>query len=459
MSKEFIIDGKCAIYNGDTVEVTSQMPRECFDMSINSLPFSNLYTYSDSIYDMGNTENDDEFFKQYEFLVKEKYRTHKDGAYTLEHCKDLPLYKGRDGASGLSDFTGRIIKVHEKYGFVYQGKYRVWKDPVIEMQRTKNHGLLHKNYTQRSEAVRQGMADYVLVFKKIDTSNEDYEIRLEYGKFGEDTVLRCCELWANKTDNILSRYHSIIDELDYIDYGFFEYWQFEINKKDICKKLKNGRNITIACRESSIVDSLQNKIGVFDNTIQLIEDMKIYNLIFHSRCYLTNGTELITFRKWNGDFEDCQVVRRLSDQVYIGKNAPKRPLVFLDKKDIVGYSIHCWQRYASPVWNDLDDLPHDNEWVWFDIQQTNVLNIKQSKDNKDEKHICPLQLDLIYKCVDKYSKVGDWCASFFGGIGSEPVTFLEMGRKAYAVELKSTYFNIMVKNIKDVLQRAKGLFD
>ena len=88
---EFITD-QCAIYNGDTVEVTSNMPSEIFDFSIYSPPFSNLYTYSDSIYDMGNNLNDDEFFKQYDCLIDEKYRTHKYNTVTCVHCKDLPLY-------------------------------------------------------------------------------------------------------------------------------------------------------------------------------------------------------------------------------------------------------------------------------------------------------------------------------------------------------------------------------
>lgn len=453
--KEFIND-KVAVYNGDTVEVTSQMPNSIFGFSVYSPPFSNLYTYSDSIYDMGNTENDEEFFKQYEFLIKEKYRTHKDNSYTCVHCKDLPLYKGRDGASGLSDFTGQIITAHLKYGWVYQGKYRVWKDPVIEMQRTKNHGLLHKNYTQRSEAVRQGMADYVLVFKKIE-NKENIEVIEQIAEFGSDVISRCIELWANRYEDIIISENNINinDDVDEFQYGFFEYHEFISLKKDISTKLKNGRNITVACKE---YDLFQNGdiIGKIDNTIDLIEDMKKYNLVFHSRCYLTNGTELITFRKWNGDFEDGQVVRDLTTQSYVGKNVP---IKYGDsKKELIGYSIHCWQRYASPIWNDLDDLPNEDKWTWFDISQTNVLNVKQARDDKDEKHICPLQLDIIKKCVLAYTNTNDVCASFFGGIGSEPVTFLRLGRKAYAVELKETYFNILVKNVKNELENNRSLF-
>ncbi len=450
-----LVNDRVALYNGDTVEVTSLMPNGIFDMSVYSPPFSNLYTYSDSIYDMGNTEDDEQFFIQYDFLIKEKYRTHKDNTFTCVHCKDLPLYKGRDGASGLSDFTGRIIESHLKYGWIYQGKYRVWKDPVIEMQRTKNHGLLHKNYTQRSEAVRQGMADYVLVFKKVE-NKENIEIKKQFAEFGSDVISRCIELWANRyKDTIISNEDINTNDINDFQYGFFEYHNFIENKENISKKLKNGRNVTVACRE---YDLIQNNIviGKIDNTVELIEDMKNYNLVFHSRCYLTNGTELITFRKWDGDFEDNQVVRDLEAQKYVGLNVPMK--AGTSKKEITGYSIHCWQRYASPIWNDLDDLPNTDEWSWFDINQTNVLNVRVARDNKDEKHICPLQLDLIQKCVLKYSNINDTCASFFGGIGSEPASFVKLNRKAYAVELKDTYFKILIKNVQNEL-KTLSLFD
>lgn len=454
-----LVNDRVALYNGDTVEVTKQVKDYTFDFSVYSPPFSNLYTYSDSIYDMGNTENDDEFFVQYDFLIKEKYRTHKNNTFTCVHCKDLPLYKGRDGASGLSDFTGRIIESHLKYGWIYQGKYRVWKDPVIEMQRTKNHGLLHKNYTQRSEAVRQGMADYVLVFKKIE-NKEDIEVKKQFADFGSDVISRCIELWANRYEDLIISDDRVninaINEIDEFEFGFFEYHQILGIEDKISSKLKNGRNITVACREYDLIQD-NIVIGKIDNTVELIENMKKYNLVFHSRCYLTNGTELITFRKWNGDFEDNQVVRDLESQNYIGKNAPLKNGT--SKKELVGYSIHCWQRYASPVWNDLDDLPNEDKWSWFDINQTNVLNTKQARDNKDEKHICPLQLDLITKCVLEYSNSNDVCASFFGGIGSEPSTFIKLNRRAYAVELKETYFNILLKNVKIELENNKSLFD
>jgi hypothetical protein len=79
----------------------------------------------------------------------------------------LPLYFNRDGAAGLDDFPGDIIRAFKAAEWTYHSRVTIWKDPVIEMQRTKNNGLLHKTLCRDSSQVRQGMADYLLVFRKI----------------------------------------------------------------------------------------------------------------------------------------------------------------------------------------------------------------------------------------------------------------------------------------------------
>jgi len=439
------ISNDYAIYNSDTVKITSIMKDNIFDFSIYSPPFSNLYIYSDSIYDMGNSLNDDEFFKQYDFLIKEKYRTHKDNTYSLVHCKDLPAYKGRDGFSGLIDFTGRIIEYHIKNGFVYQGKYRVWKDPVIEMQRTKSHGLLHKNFMNRSEVVRQGMADYVLIFKKIEDKN-GFKIKKSDAEIGEEAIKRCANLWANDNEFIN------VDEVsNNIKYGIFDYNYFIKNKDDILQNVESGRNISIVFKEDIILkDNIQ--VGLIDNTLDTIKDLDKKGFKFHSRVYLTNGSEIVTFRNWNGEIQDGLVKKDMQQMEYVGKNKPYH------RGDNRLYSIHIWQRYASPIWNDIDNLPVQDKFSWFDISQTNVLNTKQAKSSKDEKHICPLQLDLIEKSILIYTKENDIVASFFGGIGSEPTTALKLNRKAYAVELKKEYFEVMKQNIRDTIKNKISLF-
>ncbi|MDD3927123.1 MAG: site-specific DNA-methyltransferase, partial [bacterium] len=139
------------LYEGDCVDVIQGIPDESIHFSVYSPPFSSLYIYSDSIADMGNSADDEEFFRHYEFLVKELLRVTKNGRLCAVHCKDLPLYMNRDGAAGLKDFPGRIIRCHEGCGWTYHSRVTIWKDPVIEMQRTKNHGLLYKNLQVRGE--------------------------------------------------------------------------------------------------------------------------------------------------------------------------------------------------------------------------------------------------------------------------------------------------------------------
>jgi DNA modification methylase len=265
-----------AVYNSDCVLFAQQMPENSIDLSIYSPPFANLYIYSDSVADMGNCADDEEFFDQYEFLVREIYRMTRPGRVTNVHCKNLVNYKGRDGMAGQRDFRGDIIRVHQKCGWAYHSEVTIWKDPVIEMQRTKAHGLLYKQLRADSTFSRQGMAEYVL-----------------------------------------------------------------------------------------------------------------------------------TFRKWsNGDSDDCIV----------------SPVTHT--KD--SFELDQWQQWASPV--------------WMDIRQTRVLNVQAGRENGDEKHICPLQLDVIERCLVLWSNKGDVVFSPFTGIGSEGVCSVKLGRKFIGTELKESYW-------------------
>ena len=151
---------------GDSVELMRELPDNHIGMSIFSPPFSNLYIYSDSVRDMGNTADDAEFFKAFSFIAKELYRTTIPGRVAAIHCKDLPTYRGRDGASGLKDFPGDIIRLFEYHGWDFHSRVTIWKCPVTERERTNNNGLLHKTVTRDSSQVRMGMADYLIVMRK-----------------------------------------------------------------------------------------------------------------------------------------------------------------------------------------------------------------------------------------------------------------------------------------------------
>lgn len=276
------------LYHGDCVTVTQQLPEASIHFSIFSPPFSSLYIYSDALEDMGNCANDEEFFRHFDFLIPELLRVTRPGRLCAVHCKDLVSYKGRDGAAGLRDFSGEIIRHFLAAGWVYHSKVVIWKDPVIEMQRTKAHGLLYKQLRADSTFSRQGLPEYLLIFRK----------------------------WPKTVE----------------------------------------------------------------------EEMRIEPV--------THTTE--------------------------------------------EFPLEIWQRYASPV--------------WFDIRQTNVLNVEQARQSQDEKHICPLQLDVIERCLRLWSNPGEMVLDPFTGIGSTGYIALGHGRRFIGIELKEAYFHIARKNLERVLR-------
>jgi len=97
--------------------------------------------------------------------------------------------------------------------------------------------------------------------------------------------------------------------------------------------------------------------------------------------------------------------------------------------------------------------------VWMDIQQTNTLNVRMAKENKDEKHLCPLQLDLIERALILWSNPGDVVLSPFMGIGSEGFMSTKLKRKFIGVELKESYWKQACKNIASVEAQSASLFD
>jgi DNA modification methylase len=128
---------------------------------------------------------------------------------------------------------------------------------------------------------------------------------------------------------------------------------------------------------------------------------------------------LLVFRKWSGE-DDTPVTH--------------------DPED---FTLDLWQKVASPV--------------WFDVDQTRTLNVRQARDSKDEKHLCPLQLDVIERAIKLWSNPGDLVASPFTGIGSEGVCALQMGRRFVGAELKPSYFKYACRNLASATEQL-GMF-
>jgi hypothetical protein len=319
-----VVTDQYAIYQADCCEAIRAVPGDSVHFGIHSPPFEGLYKFSNFDRDISNNEGGT-FWEHYSFLIAELLRVTKPGRLHSVHCMQLPSSKGRHGFIGVRDFRGDIIRAYQDAGWLFHSEVCVWKDPVIAQQRTKSVRLLHKQITKDSAMSGQGLADYVVTFRKPGDNPEPVE-------------------------------------------------------------------------------------GMFDT--------------FH-------GTGLDISR----EAYDRQVSERRAAWAGPG---PYKPWPY-----DMWVSVLVWQRYASPVWMDIDP--------------SNTLQYRGGRDEKDEAHISPLQLDVIDRCIDLWSNLGDVVLTPFLGIGSEVFCAVRAGRRGIGFELKPSYFRQAVKNIAELKTAAADL--
>jgi DNA modification methylase len=136
----------------------------CVDLSLYSPPFGGIYQYSSDERDLSNCLDYDQFWKHYDFTIKEIARLTKPGRITAVHCMDIP--KSNTGDDELIDFPGDIIRHHAAYGFRYVGRYCIWKEPLAVRNRTMAKNLAHKTIVEDSSRCSVASADYLLVFRR-----------------------------------------------------------------------------------------------------------------------------------------------------------------------------------------------------------------------------------------------------------------------------------------------------
>ena len=300
------ITDRYAVYNGDCCEVVPTLPDESIGLSVYSPPFCGLYQYSSSERDMSNCRTYDEFFEHYSYLVEQIARVTKPGRATAVHCMDVPF--SCNAGSGLTDFPGDIIRLHQKLGFIYQCRHAIWKEPLAVRLRTMAKGLAHKQIVDDSSLCDVAGADYLLIFRKKGENSEPI---------------------AHPT-------------------------------------------------------GLQDYAGAR----QIPHDL-------------------------------------LSYKNFTGKQTENR------------YSHWIWRQYASAFWDD--------------IRIDRVLPYKDTKEPDDEKHVHPLQLDVIDRVITLRSNPGDIVLTPFMGVGSEAYGAVTLGRKAIGIELKNTYYQQAIINLEDAV--------
>ena len=361
-----------AIHNSDCIEGMHAMPENSVDCVVFSPPFGDLFVYSDSERDLGNAGTGQNFINQYKFFCDALTRVMKPGRMACVHCTDLPMRKGRDGAIGLQDFSGDLIKAHTASGLIYHGRVTIWKDPVVEMQRTKALGLLYKQIRKDSAMNRVGMPDYMLFFRK-DGDNPD---RIEH-----------CAPMHVPTKEIVGWEDG---DMDVLMYGRKDYVAGT-------QKPDDGRNWQPVYKDVRVGSPEAVKIA----------------------------------RKWLDEMHRNGLASAVPDDAMIAELIKHAE-----------FDVYEWQKLASPV--------------WMNIQQGNVLN--RMKGDGDERHVCPLQLDTIEKCLRLYSKPGDVVMDPFNGIGSTGYQAVKMFRRYLGFELKPEYAKQAGRNLAEAELSVGDLF-
>lgn len=299
------ITDRYAIYNGDCLEVMPELPDWSIHLSIYSPPFCGLYQYTSSERDLSNCRSYEEFFTHYEYVVREIHRLTMPGRLTGVHCMDVPT--GNTGCDALTDFPGDIIRLHQRLGFDYTGRYHVWKEPLTVRNRTMTKSLAHKTIVDDSSRCSVASADYLLMFRK------------------------------------------------------------------------RGKNPVPIAHPVGLTEYAGSR---------------------------TPPPEVLSYRGWTGN----QIENRFSHWI--------------------------WRQYASAFWDD--------------VRLDNVLPFKESRDGDDERHVHPLQLDVIQRCLTLWSNPGERVLTPFMGVGSEVYEAVRGARFGVGVELKPSYYRQSVKNLGEV---------
>lgn len=160
-----VITDDYAIYQGDSCDVIRAIPGDSIGFGIHSPPFEGLYKFSNYDRDISNNDGP-QFWEHYAFLISELLRITKPGRLHSVHVMQLPTSKIRHGHIGMRDFRGEVIRAYEDAGWIFHSEVCIWKDPVVAQQRTKSIRLLHKQIVKDSTISGQGLADYVVTFRK-----------------------------------------------------------------------------------------------------------------------------------------------------------------------------------------------------------------------------------------------------------------------------------------------------
>jgi DNA modification methylase len=226
------------------------------------------------------------------------------------------------------------------------------------------------------------------------------------------------------------------------------YIHFEFIVKELYRMMKPGREVCIHCMNIPTSKEKDGYIGLKDFRGDIIRLFQKCGFIYHSE--ITIWKDPVTQMQRTKALgllhkqikKDSSMSRQgLPDYVVVMRKPGENPNRITHTNE--NFPVSQWQNYASPVWDEV------NSPVWWDINQSDTLNGKTARENDDERHICPLQLPVIERCLTLWSKENDVVFTPFLGIGSEIYQALKMNRRGIGIELKESYYKCAVENCKD----------
>jgi len=225
---------------------------------------------------------------------------------------------------------------------------------------------------------------------------------------------------------------------------------FEFLIAEIARIMVPGREVCVHCVDLLSTKWKHGKIEFQDFSGEIIRAFWRHGFLFHSRICIWKSpvTEMqrtkahgLLYKTLTADSTDSRV--GCADYLLVFRKPGENPRPVT--KDRTAYPVDWWQEVASPVWMTVD--------------QGRVLSGEGAREQADEKHICPLQLDVIERAVTLWSNRGDLVYSPFAGIGSEGWGALKLGRRFVGSELKQSYFEQAKLNLKNATSQQEMLLD
>lgn len=228
---------------------------------------------------------------------------------------------------------------------------------------------------------------------------------------------------------------------------FFEHFGYLVD--ELARVMQPGRNVSFHCMLFPASKERDGFIGLKDFRGDLIRAFQAKNFIFHSETVIWKDpvTQMQRTKALGllhkSVRENASMCRQGIPDYLVTMRTPG-DVVERVKHTAEDYPVGHWQKVASPVWMDID--PSD------------TLQYASARDHDDERHICPLQLEVIRRGVDLWTNPGDIVLSPFAGIGSEGYVTLQMGRRFVGSELKASYYQQAAKNLAMAMRGTADMF-